>query len=191
MARPIGPAYDAKPGLRRPARRLGYDADIDPVEKIAAWVIANLDDAAQARLIERLAARPAPFAQDDEAAASLDPNATRAGVNQTLERKRQLNGAQDAKRRRITQDNARWTSALTGAFARPGSSAFDARQQREMAADAATKASLFARFPDLSRVGVQPLETDPHARPHALAIDSRIEASLFARYPDLARIKFA
>ena len=188
---PRGPAYDARHGFRRPAGQLGYDADIDPVEKIAAWVIANLDDAAQSRLIERLAARPAPFAQDDEAAASLDPNATRAGVNQTLERKRQLNGAQDAKRRRSTQDNARWTSALTGAFARPGSARYDQLERRKLAADAAVKELLFKRFPDISKVGVQPLETDPHARPHALGIDSRIEASLFARYPDLARIKFA
>ena len=145
-----------------------------------------LDIAAQSRLIELLAARPAPAADEE---ASLDPYDTRARVNQTLERKRQLNGAQDA-RRQIAAD-ARFGSVLKSAFARPGSARYDQLERRKLAADAAVKELLFKRFPDISKVGVQPLETDPHARPHALAIDSRIEASLFARFPDLARIKFA
>ena len=57
------------------------------------------------------AASPRESAQDDEGR-SFDPNDERFGPNGTLQRKKQLNGAQDAKRRRIAQD-ARWTSALT------------------------------------------------------------------------------
>jgi hypothetical protein len=68
-------AYDSRgrdPGL-------AYD-DVDPVNELFGWITQNLDDAAQNRLSEMLAAKPA---QDEEAAPSLDPNATRAGVNWT------------------------------------------------------------------------------------------------------------
>jgi hypothetical protein len=87
----------------------------------------NLDDAAQKRLIEALASKPSRPAQDDEAAPSFDPNDERFGPNGTLQRKKQLNGAQDAKRRRIAQD-ARWTRTLKAAF-RPGGHGQGARGQ--------------------------------------------------------------
>jgi hypothetical protein len=78
-----GAAYDSKGGLRRPVRRLGYDASpvqlaatsgMDPVHMLASWCIAHLDRDAQQRLCEYLSQQPAD-AQDD---ASLDPYDTRA-----------------------------------------------------------------------------------------------------------------
>lgn len=77
---PRGGAYDAKGGLRRAT--LGYDRQPrramdtaeDPVHRIYAWVVANLDQDAQGRLMELLAAKPA--AQDDEP--DVDPYDTRA-----------------------------------------------------------------------------------------------------------------
>jgi len=75
---PRGGAYDAKGGLRR--TRLGYDASPetqDPVHTLFAWITAHLDDAAQSRLIELLAAKSEPFAQDNEAAPSFDPMQTK------------------------------------------------------------------------------------------------------------------
>ena len=49
----------------------------DPVHTLFAWITAHLDDAAQSRLIELLAAKSEPFAQDNEAAPSFDPMQTK------------------------------------------------------------------------------------------------------------------
>ena len=190
-------------------RSSAYD-DIDTVDQICAWVGENLGVEDQNRLVQRLAAQPAPFAQDDNPAAKvarilvnslsqdelnelgrevvkardavLDPYSTRAVP--ARERKRQLNAgsAMDAKRRRIAQDAARWTSALTGAFARPGSKTYDQRERRKIAADAATFKSLSERYPDIARLVIEAPQVDPKAGPHRLATDGKINASLDARF---------
>jgi hypothetical protein len=175
-------AYDSRRGLDAQPE----SSKADQVAKRLVDTLSQDELAALGNAVCR--ARDAKYgggARDEEA--SLDPNATRQGVNGTLKQKANLNGAQDANRRRIAQD-ARWTSALTGAFARPGSKTYDQRERKKMAADAAVKKSLFERFPDIARIGVQPLETDPHARPHSMAIDSRRVASLEERYPGISRI---
>jgi hypothetical protein len=84
-APPRGAAYDSKHGLRRPTRRLGYDAAppeaVNVVHKLASWCIANLDREAQLQLCEYLTNQPADYdgaAQDGESVASLDPYDTRA-----------------------------------------------------------------------------------------------------------------
>jgi hypothetical protein len=109
-------AYDAKGG--RP--RLAYDA-VDSVKQLHAWIVQNLDDAAQAQLVQALADTRRGAAQDEEAAPSLNPNATRHGVNATRQQKANL-----------TAQDARFGRVLKQAFARPGSAAFDARQRRKL-----------------------------------------------------------
>jgi hypothetical protein len=180
-----GPAYDARGGL------LGYDAQPPQPSKacqVADRLVSLLSQDELSELgREVIKARDAKMAaaQDEEAAASLDPYKTAAGVNWTLQRKKQLNAggsAMDEKRRRqITQD-AHFGSVMKAAFARPGTATYDARERRKLAADAATTRSLAERFPGFDRIGVQPMETDPHARPHRLAIDSSINARLDALY---------
>jgi hypothetical protein len=171
-------AYDERGGLLRSGN---YD-DVDPVQQIADWVTANLDDEAQARLIERLAARPAP-AQDDEP--SLDPYATRQGVNRTLERKRQLNGAQDAKRRRIAQDT-KFASVLKASF-KPGTQAkaLEGRHAMDAAIASIVEQRLKIKLPAIDAYGVR-----EDARV-GTSNRATTDADLFKRYPSLARIGFA
>lgn len=173
-------AYDSKG--RHPG--LAYD-DVDPVNELFGWITQNLDDAAQNRLIEMLASKPSRPAQDDEAAPSLDPNSTRAGVNWSLQRKRQLNAggsAMDSKRRRQIAQDAHFGSVMKAAFARPGSATYDAREKRKIAADAATMKSLEARFPHVAKITVHAETVDRNAGPHRLATDSSINARLDALY---------
>lgn len=180
-----GPAYDARGGI------LGYDAQPMPSKacQVADRLVSLLSQDELSELgREVIKARDGKMgaAQDEEAAPSFDPNDERFGPNGTLQRKRQLNAggsAMDAKRRRrrIAQD-ARWTSALTQAFARPGSATYDARARRKIAADAAIMKSLEARFPDIAKIGIEARCTDPKAGPHRLATDGRINARLDALY---------
>src|ERR1700727_2469662 len=178
ISAPRGAAYDAKRGL-------GYDAQPEPspAAKVAKILVDCLSQDELNELgHEVLKARNA----------SLDPYATRAVPASEIKRERNSGGsAMDSRRRaRIAQD-ARWTSALTGAFARPGSAAFDARQRRELASNAAVRKSLIERFPDIARIEVHAEEVDQHSRPHSMAIDSRRVASLAERYPGFGSIGFA
>jgi hypothetical protein len=173
-------AYDSKG--RHPG--LAYD-ETDRVGELFAWVCKNLTDDEKADLFDRLGNSPAPQAADEEAEASLDPYKTAAGVSWTSQRKRQLNAgggrAMDSKRHRIAMD-AKWVSALKGAFARPGSATYDQRERIRLAHDAKTMSSLAERFPDVVKIGVQAEERDRTAGPHRLAIDSSINARLDAVY---------
>ena len=183
---PRGVAYDARRGL-------GYDA---PMPSNAATVARMLTDIlSQDELTELghevVKARDCKYgaAADEEAQPSFDPNDERFGPNGTLQRKKQLNGAQDAKRRRVAQD-AHFAGVLKDAFARPGSAAFDARERRKIAADAAVDKQLSDRFPGFTRIGVAPREYDPRDRP-AIATDSARLKSLAERYPGFGSIGFA
>src|ERR1700733_5738889 len=80
-----GPAYDARGGLLGYDKRLARDAAQDPVAVLHKWVCENLDDAAQARLVQAMA-DTRRGAQDEEAAPSFDPNDERFGLNGTLQR---------------------------------------------------------------------------------------------------------
>ena len=179
-----GPAYDARGGI------LGSDAQPMPSKacQVADRLVSLLSQDELSELgREVIKARDAKMgaAQDEEAAPSLDPNDERFCPNGTLERKRQLNAggsAMDSKRHRQIAQDAHFGSVLKSAFARPGTATYDARERRKLAADAATTRSLAERFPAFDRIGVQPMETDPHARPHRLAIDSSINARLDALY---------
>jgi hypothetical protein len=165
-------AYDAKGGPR-----LAYD-EVDSVKQLHAWIVENLDDAAQARLVQALA-DTRRGAQDEEAAPSLNPNATRHGVNATQQRKAAL-----------TAQDARFGAVLKKAFARPGSAAFDARQRRKLAADSAIIKSLAERYPGFGKIDVAALFTDPMAR-RVVATDAAQLKSIEERYPDIAKIGFA
>jgi hypothetical protein len=182
---PRGVAYDARRGL-------GYDAPMQPSK--AAQVARMLTDILSQDELAELghavcSARDAKYGAgaDEEAAPSLDPNATRQGVNGTAVRKEQL--TQDARRRRVAQD-ARFGAVLKDAFARPGSAAFDARERRKIAADAPVNKRLSDRFPGFERIGVCPMESDPRDRP-AIATDSARLKSLAERYPGFGAIGFA
>ena len=111
-----GAAYDARGGLLGYDKRPTRDAAQDPVAVLQKWVIENLDDAAQDRLIEALASKPSRPAQDDEADPSLDPNDERFGPNGTLQRKERLNGARtrSAVGSRRTPVGLQLTSAFAG-----------------------------------------------------------------------------
>jgi hypothetical protein len=180
-----GPAYDSRRGL-------GYDAQPSNACQVADRLVNMLSQDELADLgREVIKARDAKRgASDEEADASLDPNKTAAGVNWTLQRKKQLNGAQDARRRRVAQD-AKFASVLKQAFARPGSATYDARERRKLAADASVTKSLADRYPGFGAIVVHAEEVDRHARPHSLAIDERRVASLAERYPGFGSIGFA
>jgi hypothetical protein len=188
-----GAAYDARRGI------LGYDTQ--PTRSKACQVADRLvsllsQDELSELGREVIKARDCKYgaAQDQEATATLDPDATRFGPNGTVQRKAQLNAGgsamDSARRRRIAQD-ARWTSALTQAFARPGSPVYDARERRKLAADEATAKSLSERYPGFGAIGVQAAERDSNAGPHSMANDGRLVRSLEERYPDLKKIGFA
>jgi hypothetical protein len=182
-------AYDTKG--RHP--HLAYD-EADRVGELFGWICKNLTDDEKADLFDRLGSSPAPQAADEEAEASLDPNATRAGVNWTLQRKRQLNAggsAMDSKRRRQIAQDAHFASVLTAAFARPGSRTYDSRERIKLAHDAKTMSSLAERFPDVAKIVVHAEEVDRNAGPHSMANDGRLVRSLEERYPDLKKIGFA
>ena len=190
-----GAAYDSRRGL-------GYDAQPMPsskADRVADWLTSNLTNDEQCALAQsmvkaRAARGMSGAAQDEEAAPSFDPNATRAGVNGTFEQKKRLNAggsAMDAKRRRQIAQDAHFISVLKNAFARPGSATYDARERRKIAADAATMKSLEARFPDIAKIGIAAPLTDLKARLHSMATDGRLVRSLEERYPDLKKIGFA
>jgi len=181
-----GAAYDARGGL------LGYDAQPSKACQVADRLVNMLSQDELSELgREVIKARDAKRGASDEEA-SLDPNKTAAGVNWTLQRKKQLNaGAMDAKRHRQIAQDAHFGSVLKAAFARPGSGTYDARERRKIAADAATMKSLEARFPDIAKIGIEAPLTDPKARLHSLATDGRLVRSLEERYPDLKKIGFA
>jgi hypothetical protein len=163
---PRGAAYDSRKGL-------GYDA---PMPSKAARVARLLTDIlSQDELAELgrevVKARDAKMgaAADEEAAPSFDPNDERFGPNGTLQRKRQLNAggsAMDSKRRRRLAMDAKWASALKGAFARPGSATYDQRERIKLAHDAKTMSSLAERFPDVAKIVVHAEEVDSKAGPH-------------------------
>jgi hypothetical protein len=176
-----GAAYDARSGLLGYDKRAARDAAQDPVAVLQKWVVENLDDDAQNRLIEALASKPSRPAQDDEAAASLDPNASRSNVPAQAARLRAGTSAMDSKRRKAMATDAKWASAMMGAVARPGSKAYDAREPRRIGSDAAVTRSLEARYPDIARIGIEAEERDRNSRPHSLATDA-VNASLDARF---------
>jgi hypothetical protein len=188
-----GPAYDARGGL------LGYDAQPAPSKacQVADRLVNMLSQDELSELgREVIKARDAKMAaaQDVEAEASLDPYKTAAGVNWTSQRKKQLNAggsAMDSKRRSQIAQDAHFGSVMKAAFARPGAAAFDAREKRKLAADAATMKSLEARFPDVAKITVHAETVDRNAGPHSMANDGRLVRSLEERYPDLKKIGFA
>jgi hypothetical protein len=186
-----GAAYDARGGLLGYDKQLARDAAQDPVAVLQKWVVDNLDDDAQNRLIQALANKPSRLAQDDDAAPSFDPNASRSNVPAQAARLRAGTSAMDSNRRRQIAQDARFGAVMKAAFARPGSAAFDARQRRKLAADAATTKSLAERYPGFGAIGVQAEEKDRNAGPHSMANDGRLVRSLEERFPDIAKIKFA
>ncbi len=166
-----GPAYDAHGGI------LGYDAQPEPSP--AAKVAKILVDCLSQDELNELG-REVVKARD----ASLDPYATKAVPASQIKRERNSGGsAMDGRlrRRQIAQDS-RWASALKGAFARPGTAIYDARERRKIAADAATTRSIEARYPGFGKIGVQAPEVDPKSGPHRLATDGAINARLDALY---------
>jgi hypothetical protein len=162
-------AYDSKNGL-------GYDAQPEPspAAKVAKILVDSLSQDELNELGHEVVK-----ARD----ASLDPYATKAVPASEIKRERNSGGsAMDSRRRaRIAQD-AKWASAMKGAFARPGSATYDARERRQLAADAAVKKSLAERYPGISRIEVHAEEKDRNAGPHRLATDSSINARLDALY---------
>jgi hypothetical protein len=180
-------AYDSARGLEQP--------ESSKAARVARMITDCLSRDELADLgREVVTARDAKYGSAKDEEPSHDPNATRAGVNATLERKRDLNAggsAMDSRRRaRIAQDK-KFASVLKSAFARPGTKTYDRLERRKLAADAAVTKSLEARYPDLAKIGVEAAFTDPKAGPHSMANDGRLVRSLEERYPDLKKIGFA
>jgi hypothetical protein len=191
ISTPRGPAYDSRHG------RLGYDAQ-PPASKacqLADQLVSLLSQDELSELgREVIKARDCKYgsAQDEEAPPSFDPNATKFGPNGTLVRKKALNAggsAMDSARRRQIAMDAKWASALKGAFAK--GPVADYHRAKRMAADTAAVKSLADRYPGFGAIGVQAEEVDRKAGPHSLATDGRRVASLEERYPDLKKIGFA
>ena len=189
------------------------------MEQIVAWVIANLDDGAQGRLIEQLAARPAP-AQEDEP--SLNPAAKVAKILVDCLSQDELNelGREVVKARDASLDPYA-TRAVPASQIKlerngGGGSAMDAKRRKQVAQDANCARVMKGAFrPGVTakalerkhamdaavtstieqRLGIRLPEIDTYgARDDArVGTSNRVssEASLFERYPMLARVGFA
>jgi hypothetical protein len=186
---PRGPAYDNVNGLGGPASSSQPEAS--KADQVAGHIVGTLSQDELEELGRAVCkARDAKYgaAQDD---AILDPYATTAKPASAIKREKNSGGAMDSKRRKAMAADAKWTSALTGAFARPGSKTYDRIERRKIAADAAVKKSLIERYPDIARIGIEAPQVDPSAGPHSMATDGRLNRSLEERYPQLKKIGFA
>jgi hypothetical protein len=167
---PRGPAYDSANGLQ---------PEPSPAAKVAKILVDSLSQDELNELGHEVVK-----ARD----ASLDPYATRAVPASEVKRERNSGGsAMDARRRaRIAQD-AKFASAMKGAFA-PGATArsIERKHAFDRALGSTIEQRLGIKLPD-----VAPLERNPDALPHSLASDAKINASLEERFPQLKKIGFA